>query len=65
METSTLVLLEAIRVLQIKFKALETVMEKVDPTQYGRYADIFSYLVDTDVELQELKKQLGGVGVTA
>lgn len=58
METSTLVLLEAIRVLQIKFKALETVMEKVDPVQYGRYADIFSYLHDTDAELEELKRQL-------
>ena len=60
METTTLVLLEAIRVLQIKFKALESVMEKTDPAHYSQYADIFSYLHDTDKELKELKHQLEG-----
>lgn len=58
METNTLVLLEAIRVLQIKFKAIESVMEKADPLQYSKYADIYVHLYDSDVELFEIKRQL-------
>ncbi|MES2702382.1 MAG: hypothetical protein V4649_07075 [Bacteroidota bacterium] len=61
MEPGTLVLLEAIRILQIKFKALETVMETTDTAQFRKYEQAFNYLYDVDAELREIKKQLEGV----
>ena len=63
MESTTLVLLEAIRILQIKFRALESVLEDSDPKQYVKYAGRFSDLIDTDTELNEIKRQMREMGV--